>query len=136
MKHNPCFGWILEDFPTFWEDNGYRKVDIKNYHYYGLTLPKVNKVPVYVKQLYINYDYEEESRVEVFRCDLCSAGHEYLMAIQVWNNAGVTGCPIRIVTPVSTIDRFNEIIKEYIGEEVDDGTYLLKINGEEWEDKK
>ena len=136
MKHNPMFGWILKDFPNFWQDNGYQEIDTKDYHYYGLTIPKANRFPVYRKQLYINYDGEEESFVEVFPCDIGYIKHDYIVAIHIWNNAGWTGSPLRLVTQVMSIDRFNKIIEEYIGAEVDGGTYLLKINGEEWEDEK
>ncbi len=123
---NPCFGWILQDYPNFWEDNGYKQIKSDNYHYHGCTAAKCNKVPVYKKQLYINSDYEEESSVEVFRCDYGSICHDYVVAIHSWNNAGGTGFSLRIATQVSTIDAFNDLIMEYIGDKLEDGTYLLE----------
>ena len=66
-KINPFFGWILKDNPNFFEDNGFEKIDNKDYHYFGCTIAKVNHKPVYRKQLYINYDYEEESAEQAIK---------------------------------------------------------------------
>lgn len=127
MKNNPCFGWILEDNPNFWEDNGYEKINSNNFHYYGCNIAKLNKYPVYRKYLYLCHDIEDQSMVEVFPCELGSIHHSYLVAIHTWNNAG--GCKFSLdsVKQVSTIDSFNDFIIENIGDELEDGSYILKI---------
>lgn len=125
-KDNPCFGWILKDNPNFWKDNGYDKIDSANFHYYGCDIAKLNKLPVYRKRLYICHDMEEDSMVEVFPCEIGGVQHEHIVAIHTWNNAGGTKFSLDIAKQVSTIDSFNALITEYIGTDLEDGTYLLK----------
>ena len=108
QTNNPYFGWILQENPNFWEDNGYKKY------------------PVYRKHLYICSDMQDDSMVEVFRCGIGVVCHEYIVAIHTWNNAGGTKFSLNIAKQVSTIDSFNEFIVNNIGEELEDGTYLLK----------
>lgn len=124
--NNPCFGWILQENPNFWEDNGYKKIDSSDFHYYGCNIAKVNKYPVYRKYLYICHDMEDDSCVEVFPCELGSIKHAHIVSIHTWNNAGGCKFSLDIAKQVSTIDDFNKLIKEYLGEELEDGTYLLK----------
>ena len=109
-KNNPFFGWILKDNPNFWEDNGYQKIDVSNFHYYGCGIAKLNHLPVYRKHLYINYDMEDDSMVEVFPCNTGVVNHEYIVAVHTWNNAGGTKFSLDIAAQVSTIDSFNRII--------------------------
>ena len=125
-KANPFFGWILKDNPNFFEDNGYKLVDFPNFHYYGCLIAKANHVKVYRKELYIDYDMEDKSAVELFPCDVGSINHSYIVAIYTWNNAGYTGCPLKIVKQVLTIDEFNHLIMEYIGDNLEGGSYMLK----------
>ena len=125
-KANPFFGWILKDNPNFWEDNGYKPIALSNFHYYGCNIAKENHLKVYRKQLYINYDMEEESMIELFPCGVASTNHSYMVAIYEWNNAGDTGCPLKIVKQVLTIDEFNQLIMEYIGDNLEGGSYILK----------
>ena len=128
-QNSPFFGWILKDNPTFWEDNGFEKVNTFDFHYYGCIYAKANNLPVYRKQLYIDYDMEEDSAVEVFPIEPGSVCHTYLMAIHTWNNAGGCKFSLDLVCQVSTIDAFNNIIMEHIGNNLDGGSYLLTING-------
>lgn len=124
--YSPWFGWLLQDNPKFWEDNGFEKIDISDFHYYGCEMAKVNKHPVYRKKLYINYDLEEDSMVEVFSCDYGVVQHWYLMAIHTWNNAGGSKYSLDILKQVGNIDTFNKTIMEYLGDDLDGGTYILK----------
>ena len=126
QENNPFFGWILQENPNFWEDNGYKKVDISNFHYYGCSVANLNKHPVYRKHLYICHDMEDDSMVEVFPCGIGVVCHDYIVAIHTWNNAGGSKFSLDIAKQVSTIDSFNTFIADYIGEELEDGTYLLK----------
>lgn len=119
------FGWILKENPNFWEDNGYEKIDSSNFHYYGCTIAKANKKPVYRKYLYVCKDTEDASMVEVFPCDV-GICHNYIVAIHTWNNAGGSKCSLDVIKQVSDIDSFNNFISEYIGDELEDGSYLLK----------
>ena len=122
-----CFGWILKDNPNFWEDNGYEKVNPNNFHYYGCNIAKLNKYPVYRKYLYLCYDTEDQSMVEVFPCELGSVQHNYIVAIHTWNNAGGCKFSLDLVAQVSTIDSFNNLIIKNIGNELEDGSYVLKL---------
>lgn len=128
-KHtgNPCFGWILEDNPHFWEDNGYERIEEPNFHYYGCYLAKVNKHPIYRKKLYVNYDMEDDSMVELFPCDIGGIKHEYIVAIHTWNNAGGCKCSLDALMQLGTIDAFNNFIMENIGDNLDGGSYILKV---------
>ena len=126
LKNIPWFGWILKDNPNFWENNGYEKIDSSNFHYYGCVIAKENRLPVYSKHLYICHDTEDDSMVEVFPCDIGGMNSSYIVAIHTWNNAGGTKFSLDIAMQVCTIDTFNALIMEYIGEKVEDGTYLLK----------
>ena len=78
QENNPYFGWILQENPNFWEDNGYKKVNSSNFHYYGCNVAKACNFPVYRKHLYICYDMEEDSMVEVFPCGIGSICHDSL----------------------------------------------------------
>ena len=40
QKNNSCFGWILQENPNFWEDNGYKKINSLNFHIFHLNLKK------------------------------------------------------------------------------------------------
>ena len=126
-KYNPWFGWILEDNPNFWEDNGFHKVDSSNFHYYGCERAKVNKYPIYRKTLYINHDMEDCSMVEIFPCEYGGIKHQHLMAIHTWNNAGGNKYSLDILRQVGTIDSFNKTIMENLGDDLEDGSYILKI---------
>lgn len=125
-QNNPFFGWILQDNPNFWEDNGYKKIDSSNFHYYGCDIAKVNKYPVYRKHLYICHDMENDSMVEVFPCSIGCLNNAYIVAIHTWNNAGGIKFSLDIAKQVFTIDSFNALITECFGNELEDGTYLLK----------
>ena len=127
-KINPFFGWILRDHPTFWEDNGFEQIDNSKYHYFGLSIPKGNHCPVYRKELYVNYDYEEEAEVVVFPYEKSPVTHSYIMAIYEWNNAGDTGCPLKQVSHIQTIDEYNKIIEDWGLDALEDGSFLLEIN--------
>lgn len=124
-KDNPWFGWILEENPNFWEDNGYKKVDSSNFHYYGCTCAKLNKNPVYRKHLYICYDMEDDSMVEVFPCEYGVIKDAYIVAIHTWNNSGGSKFSLDVVKQVSTIDSFNKFIMENIGDDLEGGSYIL-----------
>lgn len=128
MKDINYFGWILKDNPNFFEDNGFEKINNTNYHYFGCTIAKANNMPVYRKQLYINYDYEEESAVYIFPANIGVVNHEYLMAIYEWNNACGDFCQLKLVRLVTTIEQYNQIITENGLEEIEGGSYLLEIN--------
>jgi hypothetical protein len=117
---------LLKDNPNFFEDNGFEKIDNKGYHYFGCTIAKGNNKPVYRKQLYINYDYEEESAVYIFPANIGGVNHEYLMAIYEWNNAGGDSCPLKLVRLVTTIEQYNKIITDWKLDDVEGGSYLLK----------
>lgn len=121
------FGWILKKNPNFWEDNGFEKIDTSNFHYYGCERAKANNYPVYRKRLYIDRDMEDDSMVEVFPCDYGSIKHQHLMAIHTWNNAGGSKYSLDILKQVGTIDSFNETIIDYLGNNLDGGTYILNI---------
>ena len=126
QENNPYFGWILRENPNFWQDNGYKNVDSSKFHYYGCNIAKLNKYPVYRKHLYICHDMEDDSMVEVFPCGVGAVNHDYIIAIHTWNNAGGLKFSLDIAKQVSTIDAFNALIVDYIGEELEDGTYLLR----------
>jgi hypothetical protein len=126
MKIYNYFGWILEDNPNFWEDNGYEKIDSTNFHYYGCNIAKLNKYPVYRKSLYLCHDIEDQSMVEVFPCELGSIHHSHIVAIHTWNNAGGSKFSLDLVRQVSTIESFNNLIIENIGDELENGSYILK----------
>lgn len=127
MKIYNYFGWILEDNPNFWEDNGYEKIDSTNFHYYGCSTAKLNKYPVYRKYLYLCHDMEEQSMVELFPCELGSIQHNYIVAIHTWNNAGGNKFSLDFVRQVSTIESFNKFIIENIGNDLEEGSYTLTI---------
>lgn len=127
MENNLWFGWVLEHNPNFWEDNGYEKINPNNFHYYGCNTAKLNKYPIYRKSLYLCYDMEDQSMVEVFPCELGSICHSHIVAIHTWNNAGGNKFSLDLVTQVSTIDSFNKLIIENIGDELEDGSYILKL---------
>lgn len=127
-KDNPCFGWILQENPNFWEDNGFVKIDTSDFHYYGCERAKLNKHPVYRKQLYVNHDMGDNSMVEVFPCDYGVIKHEHLMAIHTWNDSGGSKYSLNILVQVGTIDVFNKYIMEYLGDDLDGGTYILNRN--------
>lgn len=124
---NPCFGWILKDNPKFWEDNGYKKIDSTNFHYYGCNIAKLNKYPVYRKYIYVCNDMEDQSMVEVFPCELGSIQHSHIVAIHTWNNAGGNKFSLDAVRQVATIDSFNTFIMEHLGDELEEGSYILTI---------
>lgn len=128
MKNSLWFGWILQHNPNFWEDNGYEKINSDDFHYYGCDIAKLNKHPVYRKSLYLCHDMEEESMVEVFSCELGSIQHSYIVAIHTWNNAGGYKFSLDLVTQVSTVDSFNNLIIENIGDNLENGSYILKQN--------
>ena len=69
---------------------------------------------------------EDDSMVEVFPCNIGCVNHDYIVAIHTWNNAGGSKFSLDIAKQVCTIDSFNALILEYIGDELEDGTYLLK----------
>ena len=126
-KNNPFLGWIVKDNPNFWEDNGYKKIIPNNdYHYYGCKIAKANNYPIYKKQLYINYDMEDESYVEVFACESGVIKHAHIVAIHTWNNAGGCKFSLNIAKQIFTIDDFNDLIMEYIGDDLEGGSYLLR----------
>lgn len=127
MKTCDYFGWILKDNPNFWEDNGYEKIDSTNFHYYGCNIAKLNKYPVYRKYLYLCRDTEDQSMVEVFPCELGSIHHNHIVAIHTWNNAGGNKFSLDFVKQMSTIDSFNKFIMENIGDELEEGSYILTI---------
>ena len=126
-NNNSYFGWILKENPNFWEDNDYKKIDSSNFHYYGCNIAKVNKHPVYRKHLYICYDMEEDSMVEVFPCGIGVVCNDYIIAIHTWNNAGGSKFSLDIAKQVSTIDSFNRTIMENLGDDLENGSYILKI---------
>lgn len=128
MENNICFGWILQHNPNFWEDNGYEKINPNDFHYYGCDIAKLNKYTVYRKSLYLCQDMEEESMVEVFPCELGSIHHSHIVAIHTWNNAGGCKFSLDLIKQVSTIDSFNSLIIENIGDNLEDGSYILKQN--------
>jgi hypothetical protein len=130
MENNSWFGWILKHNPNFWEDNGYEKINPNDFHYYGCNIARLNKYPVYRKSLYLCHDMEEQSMVEVFPCELGSIHHSHIVAIHTWNNAGGCKFSLDLVTQVSTIDSFNNLIIENIGDDLEDGSYILKLNQE------
>ena len=127
MKIYNYFGWILEDNPNFWEYNGYEKIDSTNFHYYDCNIAKLNKYPVYRKYLYLCRDMEDQSMVEVFPCELGSIHHNHIVAIHTWNNAGGCKFSLDLVKQISTIDSFNKFIMENIGDELEEGSYILTI---------
>lgn len=121
------FGWILKNNPNFWEDNGYEKINPDNFHYYGCNIAKLNKYPIYRKYLYLCHDMEDLSMVEVFPCELGSIKHNHIVAIHTWNNAGGCKFSLDLVRQVSTINSFNNLIVENIGNELEDGSYILRL---------
>lgn len=126
-KNNPWFGWILEDNPNFWEDNGYKKIIPDNdYHYYGCSIAKANHYPVYRKHLYICHDMEDDSCVEVFPCELGSIKDAHIVSIHTWNNAGGCKFSLDIAKQIHTIDAFNKLIMEHLGDNLEAGSYLKK----------
>ena len=126
-KKNPYFGWILKDNPNFWEDNGFKKVDSYDYHYYGCATAKLNKYPVHRKTIYINENSEDVSMVEVFPCDIGCIKHNYIVSIHIWNNAGGSRFSLVAAQQICSIRNFNQFILDNIGDNLEDGSYLLKI---------
>ena len=126
-KVNDYFGWVLKDNPNFWEDNGYTNIDVTNYHYFGCAIAKTNNYPVYEKQLWMNYALEEESCVRVFPFEVGSIKHIYLVSIYTWYRDGGSKFSLDIAKQVSSVKEFNEFIMENIGDDLENGSYLLKI---------
>lgn len=42
MKKNDWLGWVLKENPHFWEDNGFQKIDSRDFHYFGCKIAKLN----------------------------------------------------------------------------------------------
>lgn len=104
-----------------------KKINPKDFYYYGCNAAKLNKYPVYRKSLYLCHDMEDQSMVEVFPCELGSVHHSHIVAIHTWNNAGGCKFSLDLATQVLTIDAFNKLIIENIGDELEDGSYILKL---------
>lgn len=136
---NDYFGWVLDNNPNFWEDNGFVKIQSIKHHYFGCNLAKVNHHPIYRKQLYLNYDYEEECAVEVFSCEIGCVQHTYILALYEWNNSGGTDFALKLVRQVSSVSQYNDIIREFGFDKMDhEQTFLLvqKMNYKEYEARR
>ena len=124
MEKNEWFGWILQSNPHFWEDQGF--IIKENPIYYGCERAKINHHPVYEKVRYINFDYEEEAAVVVFSCDYGVIQHAYMVFLFEWNNSGGSRYPMIAAKQVSTVSQYNEFIREYgLDKLEDDATFLL-----------
>ena len=123
---NELFGWIIKDNPKFFEDNDFEKV-IEEHNYYGCETAKINKRQIYKKTLALNSEAEDYCSVELFSCGCGSISHEYLVFLNYWNNAGYVGYPLRAAKQVSSICEYNDFIIEQEFDNMENGTFLLKL---------
>jgi len=118
-------GWATYNNPKFWEQNGFRIKE--NPFYYGCEIAEDNHHPVYRKELALCSDYEDYCAVELFSCDFGVVQDHYLVFLFDWNNAGYTGYPLRAMMQVSTIQQYNDFIKSFGFDKMEDGeTFLIK----------
>lgn len=127
MTREELLWWQIKKNPTFWEDNGYKKTYPPHFHYYGSEIARINMYPVYVKKLYICRDMEDEALVELFPCEVGVIKHSHLVAIHTWNNSGGTKFSLDAVRQVLTVEAFNEFIMEYLGDNLEDGSFILRV---------
>lgn len=127
MGKSPCFGWILKENPFFWENQGFiKKV---NPIYYGCKMAEVNHHPVYEKTGYFDRDCEEQAAVEVFSCDCGVIQNDYMVFLFEWNNAGGSKYPMIAAKQVCSINQYNEFIKEYGFDQLeDDESFLINLD--------
>lgn len=130
MQKNDWLGWLLRDNPHFWEDQGFHKAT-ENINYYGCSRAEINKYPIYRKTLAICSDMEDWACVEVFACDYGVIKHSHLVAISTWNASGGSKYPLDAIKQVSTIHSYNEFIKDYGLDNLEDNeTFLISLDKE------